>query len=235
MGSLASLSFTGEGTFQEMTGAGFGGGTGHLRCPPDSTPRAEDSRLPYDPPTRACPAPPSSKPRRAPLTSSAWPSSKSKVTTHTHSSQAEKRVQGAAKACVPEDDTPRRPRAGRGPARDRASMAGAGTAGRALPGKRPGGVAGETARRRRPRRSSGPRPGAVERRSRARGARCPEAGLPAEPCVTGEVGSRGGRGPRAPRRLTRGRAATRLIGAECGAEAGGRLARPDFITEFLRY
>lgn len=39
------------------------------------------------------------------LTSSAWPSSRSKVTTHTHSSQAEKRAQGTAeaRAARPED------------------------------------------------------------------------------------------------------------------------------------
>ena len=63
----------------------------------------------------------------APLTSSAWPSSRSKVTTHTHSSQAEKRAQGAAAARAPGDASPKRPRPRRGPAPDSESMA-AGTA-----------------------------------------------------------------------------------------------------------
>lgn len=44
------------------------------------------------------------------LTSSAWPSSRSKVTTHTHSSQAEKRAQGISavpvRAARPEDVDP---------------------------------------------------------------------------------------------------------------------------------
>lgn len=103
-----------------------------------------------------------------PLTSSAWPSSRSKVTTHTHSSQAEKRAQGVTGARAPEDGASRRSRSGRGPAPDCASIAETAAAGSALPGERPGGVAGGTAGRRRPRRTSGPRCGAVERPSRTR-------------------------------------------------------------------
>lgn len=114
-------------------------------------------------PTEQGPRRPRRRPSAAPLTSSAWPSSRSKVTTHTHSSQAEKRAQGAAAARAPGDAAPRRPRARRGPARDSASMA-AGTApaarcrgnrSEALPGEQPGGGGLGTGRDRAAEQSSG--------------------------------------------------------------------------------
>lgn len=132
--------FAGECPFQEGTGAGFRRRGRPPRYLPNFPPRAEGWRTGGRATTRPLP----------PLTSSACPSSRSKVTTHTHSSQAEKRAQGGAAARAPEDRTPRRSRGRRGPALDSESMAETAAAGSTLPGERPGGVAGETARRRWP-------------------------------------------------------------------------------------
>lgn len=176
-GSLAFLSFAAESTFQEVTGVGFRRKDG----PPRVSARMylkwrELSTAPRAPAQRPPPDNSFWPPRPAGLTSSAWPSSRSKVTTHTHSSQAEKRAQGTAGARVPVDCAPRRPRARRGPARDRESMAAAAAARSALPGERPRGVAEGTAPRLWPGSTSGRRRGAVERPSRTR------AALPWPPC-----------------------------------------------------
>lgn len=155
-----------------------------------------------DPPSAAAPAP-----ARGPLTSSAWPSSRSKVTTHTHSSQAEKRAQGVPGARIPDDGAPRRPRARCGPA--------------PAPAPAPRSIASATGTAQRcpgngPRRCPGNRPAAA---ARARPHRAAEQ-------------SSGHRGPERPRRdlarpwrLEERRAAERLQDDQRDAPAWARAAR----------
>lgn len=93
------------------------GGVPGARGPPRPAAPEEGPPGPPQLPGRAAPAPPRL------LTSSAWPSSKSEVTTHTHSNQAEKRAQGAAGARAWEDGALRWSRALLDSGRDSASMA----------------------------------------------------------------------------------------------------------------
>lgn len=195
------------GVFQEGTSAGFQKGKNRRVSHGQwdfHAPRQRLSRIRLQRQRRTRPPRPPRPPARGPLTSSAWPSSRSKVTTHTHSSQAEKRAQGVPGARVPEDGAPRRPRARCCPAPAPWSITAAtGTAQRCSGNGR--------------RRCRGNRPAAA---ARARQHRAAEQ-------------SSGRRGPERPRRdlarpwrLEERRAAERLRDHQRDAPARARAARP---------